>query len=94
MKVLEDSTENWSKTIICGDCESKLEVNSNDVRFRKRRHSSVHGPHEDWFTDLYYVVCGVCKVDIKLADAYEGSFPTKDLPISIIKRAYNRYFCR
>ena len=94
MKVLQDTTEDWSKIIVCGGCKSKLEINSNDVKFTKDRHESIWGASNDWFTDVYYVVCGVCKGNIKLADMSPGVAPTKELPMAVIKKAFHRYFCR
>jgi hypothetical protein len=67
MKIISTG-ESWSEEYGCPDCKTQLQVDDNDVHFRRQRHSSIWGAHEDWLTDLYYVICPKCELQLKISD--------------------------
>lgn len=74
MKIVDDKTAGWTMAVRCEDCGSTLEIEETDVRIGE--FGSWDGPGER----LPYVVCSVCKRDVRV-----------QVPSWVYRRALDRF---
>lgn len=70
MKVLSSpDISNWKSTCSCYQCSSKMEIDSNDLQYKKTKKSSWDerwGESSTYMADVYYVVCPMCQNELEI----------------------------
>lgn len=70
MKVLSSpDISNWKSTCSCYQCSSKMEIDGNDLQYKKTQKSSYDdrwGENSTYTAEVYYVVCPMCQKEIEI----------------------------
>lgn len=90
MKVIENTLEtDWEYTLNCGGCNSKLEITTNDIFYKKTYHSSIWPDEPGWYKGLYFIKCPICKSRVKIEEVYPANSDTDIVPKVFAKRLRN-----